>query len=655
MVKNKELSRYVNATVNKLNSLCERYDSCDKYYLRGKNVTEKKTKSKATLKKKKIEKVESVQPLLNHTVDLSCNNHRPPEIHAFVLWKPSLWESQIKIIKNSKLEIVDMFEVEKDHHSWCLSIYGSIANVNHHGSCKKYGNPKVIVVKDKTPIYGVKKTIGARQILNKNIYGMKTLLRKQTKLGYMSVHSSNNVEEAYLILEPLNRNYDTRKKFETIHDVFNTLNKHSCLKYVVQRSHDEVSSSSISKDIDILVSDYFMFKSLTGARSRYPKKMREVDNGPNIQNVIDGRWTFDVRYVGDGYYDTKWQLNMLNRRVKHNFFFIQEPISYAFSLIYHYIVHKGCRAALSQDRKDIIQLVQPLLKDPCSLRAKTALQTYMNAHKYTLSKPHDSAVGFNAFSSLYSTKLTNFKHNKCKYITAKTEFGNVIMKQEPVQWNDRCGNKDLFPQFCDRPVGDIATYEASMLLGIKYVPLTIGKYLDKVDYNKIFSECPEMKKHYQNDGSGFYSVQIFEKGIVPYTPNHKNALDFLRVGILDFVMDNCDRFGYWPRWDNVQLLSKKYNTHNWAKKGNDFFIFDNAKALSCVGMTNHSIDDSRRQFDFFWKNWNKFDTDALPQLGATVGTYLKEVVPHIKKFVSEKTLRAVDYRSKLIMEKLRSL
>ena len=43
MIKNKELSKYVNATVHKLNSLCERYDSCEKYYLRGKNVTKKKS------------------------------------------------------------------------------------------------------------------------------------------------------------------------------------------------------------------------------------------------------------------------------------------------------------------------------------------------------------------------------------------------------------------------------------------------------------------------------------------------------------------------------------------------------------------------------------------------------------------------------------
>ena len=85
-------------------------------------------------------------------IDVSCNNKRPPEIHAFVLWKPSLWESQLQIIRDSELEIVDMFQVEKDHYKWCLNIYGSTSNVKHHGNCKKYGNPKVVVVKDNTPI-----------------------------------------------------------------------------------------------------------------------------------------------------------------------------------------------------------------------------------------------------------------------------------------------------------------------------------------------------------------------------------------------------------------------------------------------------------------------------------------------------------------------
>ena len=446
-------------------------------------------------------------------IDVSCNNERPPEIHAFVLWKPSLWESQLQIIRDSELDVVDTFEVGKDHYKWCLNIYGSEANVKHHGNCKKYGNPKVVVVKDNTPTYGEKKTIGARQILNQNIYGMKTLLRKQTSLGYMAVHSSNNVEEAYLILEPLKRYYDTQSKFETIEDVFNTLNKYPCLQYVVQRSHHEVSSASISKDIDILVSDYFMFKSLTGARSRYPKKMREVDNGPSIQNVVADRWTFDVRYVGDGYYDTNWQVDMLHRRIPHDFFFVQEPISYAFSLLYHYNVHKKC-PSMSKERKVVVQFIQPQLDEPCSLRAKTGLQTYMNAHNYTVSKPHDSAVGYHKFSSLYSAELSDYHHHNCKYITAQTEFGKVILKQEPMQWNTKCGKKEVFPQFCDRPVGDIATYEASMLLGIEYVPLTIGKFLHDHDFLNVLSQCPGMKKKYHNRGVSFHSVQIMEEGIV---------------------------------------------------------------------------------------------------------------------------------------------
>ena len=63
-----------------------------------------------------------------------------------------------------------------------------------------------------------------------------------------------------------------------------------------------------------------------------------------------------------------------------------------------------------------------------------------------------------------------------------------------MQWNTKCGKKEVFPQFCDRPVGDIATYEASMLLGIEYVPLTIGKFLHDHDFLNVLSQCPGMKK-----------------------------------------------------------------------------------------------------------------------------------------------------------------
>ena len=120
-------------------------------------------------------------------------------------------------------------------------------------------------------------------------------------------------------------------------------------------------------------------------------------------------------------------------------------------------------------------------------------------------------------------------------------------------------------------------------------------------------------------------------------------------------MDNCDRFGYYPRWDNVQLLSKHYNKHNWATIGNKMFIFDNAKAMSCLAVTQYTKNDSRRQFEFFWKDWEDFDNYTLPPLGVQLGTYLEEIVPNIRKYITNESLMAANYRSEILHEKLNSI
>jgi len=49
----------------------------------------------------------------------------------------------------------------------------------------------------------------------------------------------------------------------------------------------------------------------------------------------------DLRTVGDSYYDSKWEANMLCRRIKEpHGFYVLHPEDYIFSLIYHGIYHK---------------------------------------------------------------------------------------------------------------------------------------------------------------------------------------------------------------------------------------------------------------------------------------------------------------------------
>ena len=372
--------------------------------------------------------------------DITCNSYRPPEYHAFVLWDPSGWELFENFIKRSKLvEVVDTLIVNENntnHTEWCLSIYGgNKERIALKKNCHPYGDSKVVVVRDLAPIYlkknalkknKTKARVKGEEVLNKHMWEMKWELRllfaaiakrekkkreKKKKArtkeeaflqrhyaqGYMAVHSSTYVEETYLVLEPLNYMYGPPPaEFDSAKDIFNLLDNYKCFQYVVLHSHEEVNEGLLSTDVDILVNDYFMFKAITGARSNSKTKMREMDNGPNTQNTLGGKWRFNVRYVGDRYYDTAWQLRMLQLRVRSSpgGVWIQEPVSYAMSLLYHSNVHKSPTATISPSSWNTIHQTLPLLTEIRSLRSRTALQTYMTAHGYNVTKPHDINVQF---------------------------------------------------------------------------------------------------------------------------------------------------------------------------------------------------------------------------------------------------------------------
>ena len=80
--------------------------------------------------------------------------------------------------------------------------------------------------------------------------------------------------------------------------------------------------NSEKEDIDILVNDYFLFKRISDCHSYKNKNLNFISNsgdpfddgGFKVSNYIkinDKFVKLDVRYVGDGYFDTNWQKNIL--------------------------------------------------------------------------------------------------------------------------------------------------------------------------------------------------------------------------------------------------------------------------------------------------------------------------------------------------------
>ena len=587
---------------------------------------------------------ETINPL-----DLECNSYRQPEYHAFVLWDPSLWISQEAFLgKTPSVEVVDTFVVTDNHKEWCLTIYGDDDNARYHDYCMSKGNPKVVVVRDPNPEYGAWKTAGANQVLNKNIYSLKTKMRSMTESGFKAVHSSNNVEETMLVLEPLNRQYGPPPpEFKTIKDLFDSFDQHSCFRYVVLRSHEEVNQGSISKDIDILVNDFYMFKAITGAKSNHKKTMREFDNGPNTQNIIGGKWKFDVRYVGDGYYDTAWQLHMLQHRVKSAGVWVQEPLSYAMSLLYHYNVHKLPPSSADPSRWYIIHQKLPLLASERSWRSRTALQAYMTAHGYNVTRPHDTGVGYRLFKALQTValekhlmeKCLGFKgkktaHHECNNLLVTTEIGEAIVKKEPSQWTLKCGNnKTDFPKFCDRPYGEYVFSEASNYVNVSGVPLSVARK---------FSMKPE-------EENSLYSVQLMMGELTMFDPIERLDTAFSRIGagILDYLLDNCDRLGFWPDFD-MKFIPKvgKYNRNNFAKdKTGSIVWIDNGKSMGCHG--TESLKAANLSVISFWDGWCHFPPSFHVK---GLSSFLFEQMALPNAYINKDDMRGLQWREQALLE-----
>jgi hypothetical protein len=281
-----------------------------------------------------------------------CNGFRQNEIHTMIIWDikdKDKTDMYLKSIKNT-IKIVSKEIVKLDSKlqtKLALSLY-----FNEKDNRVKDNNLYLIILNDTNPIYQYSKATACNQVLNINMQEIKEVLRiilGGSKKAYYKVHTSYNIEEANLCLSVFNQSIN-RIKFNDFKEFFDVLNNNNKLKYLVQRSYNDISDINNFKDgsdIDILVNDYYMFKSLVGARSNNKKYMRENDNGFYIQNNViigNNRVNIDVRYVGDNYYSDVWEFEMLENRkmikIENINVYIPSEVDELYSLLYLVLVQK---------------------------------------------------------------------------------------------------------------------------------------------------------------------------------------------------------------------------------------------------------------------------------------------------------------------------
>ncbi len=343
-----------------------------------------------------------------------------------------IWQSGINHLNRLLYEISQKFEIKSVYNlSW--SKKDIIDNLNKlypnrefdYNSRKLYecgfnnDNMRVfvIIVLDNTPNYEADKN------LNAIIFKKKERNKHPESQNFL--HCSDNESEAFYNLRSLididksefmslkNRKtifcycdilkYPHKivcfedKTFDSIQEVFEVLNRN--VRWTVLRNWEKLPDMPIDKnhgDLDILVDKYY--KTVALLRARKPKHINSqsyrVHHYVKIKSNI---LPVDIRYLGDNYYDLKWEIKLLNNRVYSKGFYRLNNKDYFWSLFYHAYIHKFSvsdeykyklnRLEKYSERKEKINYF--ISKPYYNLKY---LNKFMKEDKYAYTKPIDKSV-----------------------------------------------------------------------------------------------------------------------------------------------------------------------------------------------------------------------------------------------------------------------
>lgn len=348
-------------------------------------------------------------------------------MHAFIIW-----ESGFSYAGRLLREISLTFDVKRAEsitwtsdalHDRLTGLYPNRIFHPEHPKVKEIGGTKLIVIFAMDP----KPTLV--NALNKRVREYKN--RYRAEFGVNFLHGSENEEEALYNFRALGMGTDDefaqlkvlprrivflergestrittilKPTFERVEDVFCVLNEHE--NYAVLRNWenlpDEIHLDGHT-DVDLLVQDYDRTSTLLGAERVFLDERRVHQH----ITIGDQKVPFDLRFVGDGYYDPSWQQTMLGRRVLARGFYHLALEDYFWSLLYHAVYHK----------KELRQDYQERLRELCAelpeanvdaisnvSSARRLLSIFLKNQRYRVTRPTDTSV------NVFQTRLGQGLH-----------------------------------------------------------------------------------------------------------------------------------------------------------------------------------------------------------------------------------------------------
>lgn len=369
------------------------------------------------------------------------------ETNLFIIWENAQYMKD-KILEDMKkeFEILRIFKVtwSKEIFSNNLTrFYGT--NLPKNSDKEKHcGNGPfyLVILNDNKVNYEDRDTSKGVQRVNTHMFDSKKKYREWTGGGH-KIHGTNseietNHDLTLLIgrnvkdfkeeikdkpwngeIEEFNKNLIGAESWDSIRQVFYMLN--NCTTYAVLRNYEDLFGNTYlsgHEDIDLLCKDKQDVEYLLNCKPKFKQKYRVH----YYLKVQDKKIMVDLRYVGDGYYDSNWQKNMLKNRVYEDEFYHLSPEDYYYSLVYHSIIQKPMfgfdyRERLKKMSMGLFNM--PIVNEEDHLKK---LDDYFNKNNYEYTVPEDYSVLFN-----FDKVNKKVKVDKIKYLRRQFKLKKVPM------------------------------------------------------------------------------------------------------------------------------------------------------------------------------------------------------------------------------------
>lgn len=188
-----------------------------------------------------------------------------------------------------------------------------------------------------------------------------------------------------------------RYGFTSIVEFFQVLND-AGIRYLVLRNYENLLEPEMyvggHGDIDLLCDDSQAIVHLIDAKPLTRDRRNLRGDGIHYSIEVDGHSVqLDLRQVGDGYYCRLWEKELLERRVKHDCFYVMSSEDYFYTLTYHAILQK--RSLSEEYRSRLLEMANQLeliVDEPSEKGLIKLLESYMRTHGYLYSYSQDHMV-----------------------------------------------------------------------------------------------------------------------------------------------------------------------------------------------------------------------------------------------------------------------